>query len=76
MQCQGKNSLFLHSEPGVNIEFKEVKEGGQAAPFPCVISDVNNAVGQGITYNAVKFETSILIKDVKRKQFRKYQICP
>jgi len=67
---------LLRLEPGFNIEMEEVQEDGKTALFPCVIADVNDGGGQGITYDVVKFESSIIIKDVKREQFRKYQIYP
>mmetsp|Transcript_26801 Transcript_26801/g.49271 ORF Transcript_26801/g.49271 Transcript_26801/m.49271 type:complete len:360 (+) Transcript_26801:188-1267(+) len=57
-------------QPGDNIEIIEDEEGGKVALRPGIVSDVN-ADG---TYNLVKLEQSMLIKNFRREQFQTYHI--
>mmetsp|Transcript_26800 Transcript_26800/g.49269 ORF Transcript_26800/g.49269 Transcript_26800/m.49269 type:complete len:377 (+) Transcript_26800:188-1318(+) len=57
-------------QPGDNIEIIEYEEGGKVALRPGIVSDVN-ADG---TYNLVKLEQSMLIKNFRREQFQTYHI--
>ena len=56
--------------PGDNIELIEYEEGGKVALHPGIVSDV---LPDG-TFNLVKLEQSILIKNVKKEQFQTYHV--
>lgn len=56
--------------PGDNIEIIEYQEGGKVALRPGIVSEKNH---DG-TFNLVKLEQSILIKDVKESEFQSYHV--